>query len=90
MREYGGMIKPMGMECSLIQIMLDMKVTGWMTCNMAKESRLGIMEQLVIQALSIKERRMAKASSNGRMEVSTKEILLMGNSKVLENTISLI
>jgi hypothetical protein len=49
-----------------------------------------MVEELSIMEISSRERKMVKVASNGKMDLSMKETLLMGNSKDLENTTSLI
>jgi hypothetical protein len=82
------MIKQMDMEYSLIQIMQDMKETGWMICSMVMVLNLGIMGLQNILGSFIKERKMGKAGLIGKMAAIMMVILLMDSSKVLENITS--
>jgi hypothetical protein len=60
-----------------------------MTSSMVKVMKVGVMERPDILVLSLKERRMEKADSNGKMEVSMKGTLSMVNSMVMASTTSL-
>lgn len=60
-----------------------MKEIGLMTCSMDKDWKLGIVEQLSMKDNFIKEKRTEKEDFHGKMEVTTRVILLMDSSKDL-------
>lgn len=88
MKDIGKQIKLMVWESLLkARMELVMKVIGLMISNMVMVLNHGKMDQLVIQANSIRERNMARVNLSGMMVLTMKETLLMDSLKASVNTI---
>jgi hypothetical protein len=89
-RGSGSMIEPMGSEYSLMSTaMLSSKGTGLMTCSMGKELRHGGNLGSHAQPMSgnfSKGKNKEMDHLNGKMALTMRETLWMGNFKGLENT----
>jgi hypothetical protein len=89
-RGSGSMIELMGSEYSLMStVMLNSKDTGLMTYSMGKELRHGVNLGSHAQPMSanfLKGKSKETDHSSGKMALTMRETLWMGNFKGSENT----